>query len=83
MTAKAAELQREVRENADDYQNYLKDLYEWEKEIKVKDEMLKNAPKNIAHGQVLYNTFLLLYYMHFFFAASVLYYGIKSKVIFE
>ena len=66
MTAKAAELQREVRENADDYQNYLKDLYEWEKEIKVKDEMLKNAPKNIAHGQVLYNTFLLLYYMHFF-----------------
>ena len=43
MAAKAAELQREVRENAEDYQNYLKDLYGWEKEIKVKDEMLKKG----------------------------------------
>lgn len=45
MTAKAAELQREVRENAEGYQSYLKDLYQWEKEIKVKDEMLKKAQK--------------------------------------
>ncbi|XP_046444270.1 RNA polymerase II-associated protein 3-like isoform X1 [Daphnia pulex] len=46
MSAKAAEMQREVRENAEDYQNYLKDLYQWENEIKVKDELLKNAPKS-------------------------------------
>lgn len=45
MTNKAAELQREVRENADDYQNYLKSLYQWEEEIKVKDEALKKATK--------------------------------------
>ncbi len=54
MSAKAAEMQREVRENAEDYQKYLKDLYQWENEIKVKDELLKNAPKspNIAGEQV-------------------------------
>lgn len=45
MTAKAAELQREVRENAEEYQNYLKDLYSWESDIKSKDEALKNSPK--------------------------------------
>lgn len=45
MSAKAAELQREVKENAEDYQNYLKDLYGWEKEMKLKDEMLKKSPK--------------------------------------
>lgn len=50
MTAKAAELQREVRENAEDYQSYLKDLYQWETEIKVKDEMLKKAPKSLMAG---------------------------------
>jgi hypothetical protein len=43
MSAKAAEMQREVRENAEDYQNYLKDLYLWESDIKLKDEMLKKA----------------------------------------
>lgn len=60
MTAKAAELQREVRENAEDYQSYLKDLYQWETEIKVKDEMLKKAPKSLMAGdQVQYMTFYL------------------------
>lgn len=53
MTAKAAELQREVKENAEDYQNYLKDLYGWENEIKAKDEILKNAPKTPVDDQVL------------------------------
>ncbi len=62
MTAKAAELQREVRENAEDYQNYLKDLYGWEKEIKFKDEMLKNAPKIPVQEQVLYKLISHSYY---------------------
>ena len=51
MSAKAAELQREVRENAEDYQNYLKSLYKWEEEIKVKDEALKKSAKKPT-GQV-------------------------------
>jgi hypothetical protein len=60
MTAKAAEMQREVRENAEDYQNYLKDLYSWESEIKVKDELLKKASQspNIVGEQVHIATYL-------------------------
>lgn len=53
MSAKAAELQREVRENAEDYQSYLKSLYKWEEEIKVKDEALK-AAKKPAGNQVVW-----------------------------
>lgn len=41
---KAIELQLQVRRNAQDYQNSVKDLYSWEKEIKSKEEALKNAP---------------------------------------
>ena len=60
MTAKAAEMQREVRENAEDYQNYLKDLYSWESEIKVKDELLKKASQspNFVGEQVHIATYL-------------------------
>lgn len=52
MSAKAADLQRQVRENADDYQNYLKSLYQWEDEVKIKDEALKNGPKKSINDQV-------------------------------
>lgn len=41
---KAIELQLQVRRNAQEYQNSVKDLYSWEKEIKSKEEALKNAP---------------------------------------
>lgn len=52
MSVKAAELQKQVRENAEDYQNYLKSLYQWEDEIKLKDEALKNGPKKSFNDQV-------------------------------
>lgn len=51
MAAKAGELQRELRENAEDYQSYLKSLYKWEEEIAVKDEALKKSVKKPC-GQV-------------------------------
>lgn len=41
---KAIELQLQVRRNAQEYQSSVKDLYSWEKEIKSKEEALKNAP---------------------------------------
>ncbi|KAH8394628.1 hypothetical protein KR222_000305, partial [Zaprionus bogoriensis] len=41
---KAMELQLQVRQNAHEYQNSVKDLYSWEKEIKLKEEALKHAP---------------------------------------
>ncbi|KAM8714338.1 hypothetical protein ACLKA7_014465 [Drosophila subpalustris] len=34
----------QVRQNAREYQNSIKDLYSWEKEIKSKEEALKHAP---------------------------------------
>lgn len=34
----------QVRRNASEYQNSVKDLYSWEKEIKSKEEALKHAP---------------------------------------
>jgi len=58
MSAKAAELQKQVRENADDYQNYLKSLYQWEDEIKIKDEVLKNSSKRSFNDQVCTCTLL-------------------------
>jgi hypothetical protein len=54
MTAKAAELQKQVRENTDDYQNYLRSLYQWEDEIKIKDEALKKSPKKSFDDQVCF-----------------------------
>ncbi|XP_017836198.1 RNA polymerase II-associated protein 3 [Drosophila busckii] len=41
---KAFELQMQVRQNAREYQSSVKDLYSWEKEIKSKEQALKNAP---------------------------------------
>lgn len=43
MTNKAFELQKELKVNAEEYQGYLKELYRWEDEIKVKDENLKQS----------------------------------------
>lgn len=41
---KAMELQFQVRQNAREYQNSVKDLYSWEKEIKSKELAMQNAP---------------------------------------
>lgn len=41
---KAMELQYQVRQNAKEYQNSMKDLFSWEKEIKSKEKALQNAP---------------------------------------
>ncbi|KAH8371062.1 hypothetical protein KR093_006028 [Drosophila rubida] len=41
---KAIELQMQVRRNATEYQNSVKDLYSWEKDIKTREEAMKNAP---------------------------------------
>ena len=59
MTAKTADLQRQIRENADDYQTYLKSLYQWEDEVKIKDEALKNGPKKSINDQVQYTSFII------------------------
>ncbi|XP_062131655.1 RNA polymerase II-associated protein 3 [Drosophila sulfurigaster albostrigata] len=40
----AIELQLQVRRNATEYQNSVKDLYSWEKDIKNREEAMKNAP---------------------------------------
>ncbi|TDG50226.1 hypothetical protein AWZ03_003442 [Drosophila navojoa] len=41
---KAMDLQFQVRQNAREYQNSVKDLYSWEKEIKSKELAMQNAP---------------------------------------
>lgn len=46
---KAFELQRQVRRNATDYANSVKDLYSWEQDIKKKEKELKNAPATAAN----------------------------------
>lgn len=46
---KAFELQRQVRRNATDYANSVKDLYSWEQDIKKKEKELKNAPAAAAN----------------------------------
>ncbi|KAH8333231.1 hypothetical protein KR074_000448 [Drosophila pseudoananassae] len=46
---KALELQRQVRRNATDYANSVKDLYSWERDIKNKEKELKNAPAAAAN----------------------------------
>ncbi|XP_016953658.1 RNA polymerase II-associated protein 3 [Drosophila biarmipes] len=45
---KAFELQRQVRQNAREYENSVKDLYSWEQDIKNKEKELQNAPKSSA-----------------------------------
>eukprot|EP00027_Filamoeba_sp_ATCC50430_P018389 CAMPEP_0168575960 /NCGR_PEP_ID=MMETSP0413-20121227/19980_1 /TAXON_ID=136452 /ORGANISM="Filamoeba nolandi, Strain NC-AS-23-1" /LENGTH=413 /DNA_ID=CAMNT_0008609579 /DNA_START=21 /DNA_END=1262 /DNA_ORIENTATION=+ len=45
MTSKGANVQQKVRENAQELQDYLKDLYEWEEEIKKKDKTLSEQAK--------------------------------------
>lgn len=39
-------LQKQVRDNAKDLQEYCKDLLEWGNEMKQKDESLKRSSKN-------------------------------------
>ena len=43
MTSKAFDLQREVKVNAEEYQTYLKELYRWEDEIKVKENKCEHC----------------------------------------
>lgn len=49
---KAIELQYQVRQNAKEYQNSVKDLFSWEKEIKSKEKALKNAPAPAINNDV-------------------------------
>lgn len=44
MAKNAIDLQQQVKHDAEDFQNYLKNLYQFEEEIKVKDETLKKKP---------------------------------------
>ena len=46
MANSAIDLQQQVQHNAEDFQNYLKNLYQWEEEIKAKDENEKKPAKN-------------------------------------
>jgi len=41
MANNAIDLQQQVKHNAEDFQNYLKNLYKFEEDIKVKDEALR------------------------------------------
>ncbi|XP_017045278.2 RNA polymerase II-associated protein 3 isoform X2 [Drosophila ficusphila] len=49
---KAFELQRQVRQNAREYQNSVKELYSWEQDIKSKEKELKNAPASAANKDI-------------------------------
>jgi len=49
---KAFELQRQVRQNAKEYENSVKDLYSWEQDIKNKEKELQKAPKSSAANKV-------------------------------
>ncbi|XP_017016841.1 RNA polymerase II-associated protein 3 [Drosophila kikkawai] len=44
---KAFELQRQVRQNAREYESSVKDLYSWEQDIKKKEEELKKSPATV------------------------------------
>lgn len=57
---KAIELQLQVRRNAQEYQSSVKDLYSWEKEIKSKEEALKNAPAPTINTDVSNAFFALI-----------------------
>ncbi|XP_016974782.1 RNA polymerase II-associated protein 3 [Drosophila rhopaloa] len=46
---KAFELQRQVRQNAKEYENSVKDLYSWERDIKSKEKELQKAPASAAN----------------------------------
>ncbi|KAH8348445.1 hypothetical protein KR084_007469 [Drosophila pseudotakahashii] len=50
---KAFELQRQVRQNAREYENSMKDLYSWEQDIKNKEKELQSAPKASAANKDL------------------------------
>ncbi|XP_037717359.1 RNA polymerase II-associated protein 3 [Drosophila subpulchrella] len=50
---KAFELQRQVRQNAKEYENSVKDLYSWEQDIKNKEKELQKAPKSSAANKDL------------------------------
>lgn len=52
MMNKPLNFQREVKENAEEYQTYLKELYHWEDEIKVKDENLKKSTSSCTQQSV-------------------------------
>ncbi|EDW85658.1 uncharacterized protein Dwil_GK23037 [Drosophila willistoni] len=49
---KTMELQRQVRHNATEYQNAVKNLYSWEKDIKSKEQTIKNAANATAKNNV-------------------------------
>nr|NP_524664.1 spaghetti [Drosophila melanogaster]AAF47175.1 spaghetti [Drosophila melanogaster]AHB12554.1 FI17138p1 [Drosophila melanogaster]CAB64598.2 spaghetti [Drosophila melanogaster] len=46
---KAFELQRQVRQNAREYENSVKDLYSWEQDIKNKEKELQKSPLSAAN----------------------------------
>ncbi|XP_039484036.1 RNA polymerase II-associated protein 3 [Drosophila santomea] len=49
---KAFELQRQVRQNAREYESSVKDLYSWEQDIKNKEKELQKAPHSAANKDV-------------------------------
>ena len=49
----AFEVQNEAKNNADDLQNYLRELNQWQDEIKIKDDNLRNASKSSCFESVL------------------------------
>ena len=46
MSSKGTNVQQQIRENAQELQDYLKELYEWEDEIKKKDKKLTEQAKS-------------------------------------
>ena len=61
MANNAIDLQQQVKHNAEDFQNYLKNLYKFEEDIKVKDEALrkktptKSPPDYVSSHLISYN----------------------------
>ncbi|XP_030386979.1 RNA polymerase II-associated protein 3 isoform X2 [Scaptodrosophila lebanonensis] len=47
---KALELQRQVRQNAEEYRKHVTDLNRWQKEIKNKEQALKDGPAPTCNG---------------------------------
>lgn len=61
---KFAELQVQMKQNQQDYSDFLKDLDGWTSEMKNKDEQLKNQTPT-ASDKVLYLPYSnLLYHLH-------------------
>jgi hypothetical protein len=55
--ADAVKLQYKVRENNEEYQDFLKDLHRWEDEVQAKDKLLVNS-KTPADPVNLYTSYI-------------------------